>query len=361
MFRKRRGLCIWKLKFFKSRRFSETMYKIKQLPEDFIVKEISTVKKKPDGKYLYFWIKKKEQNTLDVIRELARELRIPEKQIGAAGNKDKHAVTEQMISVIGVKKENVEKIKRENVSFEFYGRGEVPISLGDLLGNKFEIMIRNLEGQKIEKAGFLENYFGEQRFSLHNADIGKHLIQKEFQLAAYLINDAKIKEYLKERPNDFVGALKKLPMRLLRIYVNACQSYLWNKTTARYLEKKGKLMKKVSYSGGEWVFVSNPLDFKDLKIPIVGFGYEYADNEINDIIAEIMKEEQLSPSDFIIKQIPELTLEGELRKVFVPVQNLKIGRRIKDKLNAGKKKVQVSFTLSKGSYATVALKKIISE
>ncbi|MEK6905375.1 MAG: tRNA pseudouridine(13) synthase TruD, partial [Nanoarchaeota archaeon] len=62
----------------------------------------------------------------------------------------------------------------------------------------------------------------------------------------------------------------------------------------------------------------------------------------------------------IIKQIPELTLEGELRNVFIEVKDLKIGKKAKDELNLGKFKVKISFTLSKGSYATMAIKKIIS-
>lgn len=338
-----------------------SMYKIKQLPEDFRVKEISVVKKKPEGKYLYFRMEKKGLNTLDVIRELAHKLRIPEKQIGVAGNKDKHAVTEQMISVVGVKKENVEPMNIRDVSLKFYGCGDTPISLGDLQGNEFKITVRNLDGQKLAEVSLLENYFGEQRFSRHNAEIGKYLLKKEFRPAAEMIGDAKINEYLHMHPNDFVGALKRLPLRLLRIYINAYQSYIWNKTVARYLEKKGRLMKKIPYSGGEWVFVSNPRDFQELEIPIVGFGHESADNEIKSIIEEIMEEEQLSQSDFIIKQIPELTLEGGLRKAVVSIRDLKIGRRAKDELNAGKKKVAISFALPKGSYATVAIEKIISQ
>ena len=154
------------------------MYKIKQLPEDFVVKEIPLADRKPEGKYLYFLMKKKGRNTLDVIQELARRLHLREKDIGFAGSKDRHAVTEQMISIIGAKKEIIENLKVRDVSLEFQGLGKVPVSLGDLQENEFEIVVRNLEGQKISRVDFLENYFGEQRFSLHNAGIGKHIIKK---------------------------------------------------------------------------------------------------------------------------------------------------------------------------------------
>ena len=76
-------------------------------------------------------------------------------------------------------------------------------------------------------------------------------------------------------------------------------------------------------------------------------------------INKILKEEQLAHSDFVIKQIPELSLEGELRNVFVAVKEMRIGRKTNDELNLGKKKVKISFTLGKGSYATMVVKRMV--
>jgi len=338
-----------------------TMYKLKQVPEDFVVIEIPALQKEKQGKYLYFWMKKKGFNTIDAVKEVARQLRIKEKQIGFAGSKDKHAITEQLISIMGMKKEDVEKVKIENVSLNFYGYGSTPISLGDSGGNRFEIVLRNLEDEKIEKISLLENYFDEQRFSKHNVSIGRHLLKKEFGKAVSLIDELKVQKHLEQKKTDYVGALKVLPARSLRMYVNAYQSYIWNKTVAKYLEQKGEVWKKVTYSGGELVFTSDAEKFKEFKIPLVGFGQETAeDPEVQDLIDQVMEEENISYADFIIKQIPELTMEGELRKVFVEVKDLKIGKKVDDELNSEKKKVKVSFTLPKGSYATMAIRKIVS-
>ena len=353
---------IFILQSFKKRlEYTLNMYTLKQLPEDFMVKEISNVKADPQGKYLYFWLKKKGLNTIDAVKEIARQLRIKEKQIGFAGSKDKHAVTEQMVSLLGVTRENVERVKINDVSLEYYGYGNKPISLGDLEGNRFEIIIRNIELEKTEKILWLENYFDEQRFSQNNVNIGKYLLKKDFRRAASFIDDLKAQKYLEQKPTDYVGALKVLPIRLLRMYVNAYQSYLWNKTVARYLDQQGKTLKKIDYSNGELVFISDQEKFKDLKIPLIGFGHEEAeDKEVQTIIDKIMEEENISYRDFIIKQIPELTLEGELRTVFVEVKDLKVGKKEKDQLNPGKKKMKVSFTLPKGSYATMAIKRMVS-
>jgi len=63
------------------------MYQIKQIPEDFIVKERSTIIPTPHGRYLYVLLRKTNRNTLDVVKELSRILRIKDKQIGFAGSK----------------------------------------------------------------------------------------------------------------------------------------------------------------------------------------------------------------------------------------------------------------------------------
>ncbi len=342
-----------------------SMYQLKQIPEDFLVREISSILPEKSGSYLYFRLTKKLRNTLDVIKEIARQLHLREKDIGFAGSKDKHAVTEQVISLAHAGKEKVLSLKIDNASFEFLGCGNKPISLGDLDGNYFEITIRNLEAKKysLEKAEWAENYFDEQRFSRQNAAVGRHLLKKEFKQAAELINDDNFKGHLQKHQNDFVGALKILPIRMLRMYLNAYQSYLWNEAVAQYLKHNGNVVKEIGYSAGKLVFISNPKKFSGLQMPLIGFGTAdlNLEPEIKAIISYLLEKEKLSYSDFIIRQIPELTLEGEMRPVFIKINNLEIDKEEKDELNPGKKKINISFSLPKGSYATMAVKKIMTE
>ena len=53
------------------------MYKLKQSPEDFIVEEISKVTIQ-NGPYSYYLLKKENRNTLDVVKEIAKRLKIKE-------------------------------------------------------------------------------------------------------------------------------------------------------------------------------------------------------------------------------------------------------------------------------------------
>lgn len=355
------------------------MYKLKQIPEDFVVKEISKVEiankveltdknkitnKNPadhSSRFIYCKLKKKNRTTLDAIKEIAKSLHLREKEVGFAGSKDKHALTEQLISLPIEKKEKLAQIKLENISVELIGYGNQPISLGDLEGNEFEIVVRNLEKSSIKPATYCENYFDEQRFSAHNVAIGKHLIKKEFQEAAKLIDEEKCTAHLHHYPHDFIGALKKLPLRLLRMYVNAYQSYLWNETAAQYLLSKGKVVKEIPYSLGKFIFIDDHKPLSELAIPVTGFASEELETEeIKNIISALLNKEEVTYSDFVIKQIPELSLEGNFRKVLVEIKDLEIGRATKDELNSGKKKIKLNFSLPKGSYATMVVRKIIS-
>ncbi|MEK6950539.1 MAG: tRNA pseudouridine(13) synthase TruD [Nanoarchaeota archaeon] len=355
--------------FYKYAEESEPiMYLLKTIPEDFIVTEISALKLKPAGKYLYFKLSKKNWNTLEAVKAIANNLNITEKQIGFAGSKDKQAITLQFCSVSGVSKERLLKVKIDGLKIEVVGYGDIPISLGDLQGNSFEIVVRNLEPRNFERktkpkiisslpsVKYIPNYFDEQRFGKNNAAIGKQLLRKDFAEAITLLNLSQCNEYLASRPHDFIGALKLLPLRQLRLYLNAYQSWLWNETLAQYLQKAGTAIGEIPYSQGKFVFSRE--NFPGLEIPIIGFGTDLMDLEpgLREIIHKIMEKEDISFSDFIIKQIPTLTLEGERRKALVEVQDLKIDPQEEDERHPGKRKVKLSFTLPKGSYATIVVK-----
>ena len=276
-----------------------------------------------------------------------------EKKIGYAGIKDKQAVTEQYISVFGYK--NL-KVDIDQVSFEYVSSGSKPISIGDLERNYFEIVVRNVE-DKPEVIEYCENYFDEQRFSKNNVAIGRALVKKDFSQACKLIDKDVVKNHLLVKNNDYIGALQKLSIRFLRFFVNAYQSYLWNETVSKYLENNYS-GKKVEYSQGELFFVDDMDEsILDMSFPLVGFGTNVGE-EYKDIIDSILEEEKLSTSDFIIKQIPDISAEGEVRKIFVNVNDFEIGEFLDDELNDGIKKVVVKFSLSKGSYATMIIRKL---
>ena len=318
------------------------MYSIKQLPEDFVVKEIASHELDDTGNYSYFILKKKNYNTLDAVRLLSKFLRIPIRYIGFAGTKDRNAVTEQVCSAYSISKEKIQRLRLKDIELIYIGKGKKPISLGDLRGNKFRIVVRNISGTIKRKTILprkIPNYFGKQRFSKNNIDIGRYIVKRNFQKAVQLINQKEVGFYLEDHPEDFAGALRYIPLKLRKMYVHAYQSYIWNKTVEEYLETR-------------------PLTNE--KISIVGFSTELIRDKIGTIIKKILLEEEINQRDFIIRQIPELSSEGGERDLFITPENFMISEPEEDDLNKGKYKVIVNFTLPKGSYATVVIESLFS-
>lgn len=284
--------------------------KIKELPEDFVVKEVLHLQIE-EGPYYYYLVTKKNWNTLDLIREIAQRLHV--KDVGYAGLKDKNAVTSQYISV-----EKKISFTLKDVEFTYIGRGKQRIFLGSLQRNEFIITVRDLD-KKISPVKEVVNYFGEQRFSTKNALVGKMLVKKQFK-------DACKELELDAVQNDYVGALKKLGKERLKFYIHAYQSDLWNR-----LATKSK--KKI--------------------LPIIGYLTKGKDYDA------ILKEEGVRKEDFIMRSIPEIGVEGGERNRVVKVENFKTISFTDDELYPGKKKHVISFYLEKGAYATTVLEKLL--
>jgi len=307
-------------------------------PEDFIVDEIIDLDNKP-GNYLYVKLVKKNLNTLDIINELSTALKIPRSYIGFAGNKDKHAVTTQYISLYNVKKESLKNFKILNAHLIPLHYGSRPIVLGSLIGNHFKVKVDFKIKRRI-RFDYLVNYFGEQRFSSNNKDVGKALLVRDFRKACRLINNDKINNYLKNNPNDYIGALKTLDKYLLSLYVNAFQAYLWNEVAKSIIIKTHK--KYIIYEN--LLFVERPKS--NFIIPLISYDTKFKNNFIKDFYIELLKKENISLVNYFIREFPNITFKTSSRPLFVKVKSLKV---YKD---------HIEFDLPKGSFATVFIKNL---
>jgi len=319
------------------------MYQIKQKPEDFIVKEINSLKLSDKGKYAYFRLKKTSYTTLRALEHIATALRIERKKLSFAGTKDKIAQTEQTISACGIKKEQLEQVKLKDLQIEFLGYSDQPISLGGLDKNEFEIVIRNLEKIKPIKQTKFVNYFGEQRFSTRNHLIGKAIIQSKIKEAVQMITETegdieeKVKDKIENNKNDYVGALRAIDRKLLLMYIHSYSSWIWNKAAEELLKKGQK---------------------EQITIPLLGFSTELGEDEASKTIKKIMNEEKITQRDFIIRPIPELTCTGDTRELYAEAEDLEVVEQGNDDFNEGKKKIRIKFKLKKGIYATEYIKQV---
>lgn len=306
--------------------------KIKEKPEDFIVKEKLTLPV-GEGPYAYYVLKKKQWSTADAVRAIANKLGIQEKRISYAGLKDKQAVTEQFISILNGK-EKFEKVRIKDIELMHVGNGAERVHTGQLEGNHFEIIVR--ETGTPEQRKVMPNYFDEQRFGVENtnAEVGKAMVRKDFKKACKTLK-------LQVEDNNYIGALQKRG-RIISLYLHSYQSRLFNRTLAEHIRKKYE-HKELGCGYEQMPFPIQ--DTKEtIKIPLISF-----DAEPNAETDKVLAEEGIKKEDFIIRQLPELISQTEYREGFAEIKNLKI----EDLGNNTKKLI---FELGKGSYATVAIK-----
>ncbi len=305
-------------------------YTIKQQPSDFVVKERITWKH-GYGEYYYYWLTKTDYTTAKALQVLSNKFSVPLKFFSFAGNKDKVAITKQLISVKGKK---IPEWEGEQIALEFVGRGASPISLGTNKGNHFAIVVRNIEVLPTISPSFV-NYFGDQRFSENNEVVGKALLKRDWQGALVLLREQKrvtpaMDDALARQPHNVIDALRAIGKNGLRFFVHAYQSQLWNELAAECVKRSIKVK----------------------KLPILGFGSDPHDAHVQELIGIILQKEGINERDFINKQVPELTVEGAVREVYAQANNLTISGLSPDELNAGKHKVKLTFDLDSGCYAT---------
>lgn len=152
-----------------------TKAKIKVKPEHFIVRENLGFEFTGTGEHLMVRIRKTGENTSFVANELAKVCAVKSKDVGWAGLKDRHAVTEQWLSIHLPKSESPDftSFEKQYPSIQILEttRHNRKLRPGDLIGNDFEITLSEVTDvedvefriKKIIESG-VPNYFGAQRF-----------------------------------------------------------------------------------------------------------------------------------------------------------------------------------------------------
>ena len=152
---------------------STCTYRFKSCPDDFRVTEVMAFEPSGSGEHCILEVTKWDLPTMDVVRRIARTLNIPARDIGYCGLKDKVAVTTQWLSVPTPVNDtrDWQLTNGDGVDVRFLGRHIKKLRTGVHHGNRFEIVLRDVEGdhEAIEArlnalAGGFPNLFGPQRF-----------------------------------------------------------------------------------------------------------------------------------------------------------------------------------------------------
>ena len=382
--------------------------KLKQLPTDFIVEEISNIRVTQEiDDQAIFLLEKKEIDTYNAINSIAKKIHIPLSEIGYAGLKDKHALTRQYISIPTHYKAQNTKIDALNIQLVGYHRKKIKI--GDLKGNKFTIIVhdvRNSElddvfeiAETISRSG-VPNYFDSQRFGsvIKKEFIAKYVIKKDYEqavklyLTAYFESEPRriknekskilagwndlcnvavgdkvfaiiIKEYLKT--NSWLAAYKKIPANLRKMFVNAYQSYIWNECIKEVLKTcvDERKLYSIDYAAGSLTFYEtlseNEIQYIPLTFRTVSDEAIFPDFE-KQVIDFVLLNQGIRLADLNIELETGSFFKSHARPIIVIPENFLISDPVKDELNdikrASKFEIEVSFSLPKGSYATIVTK-----
>jgi tRNA pseudouridine13 synthase len=147
--------------------------RIKQEPEDFEVEEIPAYEPSGSGGFLYLWVEKRSMGAEYFIRQVARRLGLQPADVGLAGLKDRHAVTRQWVSVPEQAAGRLPQLEGDGIRLLNVGRHGNKLRAGHLHGNRFRILIRDVDAAAEVKlrpilsrlhAEGLPNFYGPQRF-----------------------------------------------------------------------------------------------------------------------------------------------------------------------------------------------------
>ncbi|HVE40494.1 MAG TPA: tRNA pseudouridine(13) synthase TruD [Planctomycetota bacterium] len=377
--------------------------KIKQKPEDFVVSEMDRFDLSTTGAFSLYRLEKWDIGTLEALGNLAGNWNLSRAQIAFGGLKDRHARTDQVISIRGGPRRNFDG---SAFRVEYLGRSNDPISRASFQANRFRITVRDLgelpDLGPLKKVG-VPNYFDDQRFgSLRGSEgefIGRALVRGENEKALKLAlaspsgedrkKDRDLKTLIRDRWGDWSGLSKELPpvparnvasylaghpgafgfafelleQNLRILYVSAYQSWLWNRTLAAIVRKLPNTY-EVAYAAGKHVFYRTlaPTEhdrLAELAIPLITPSQRF-EGELAEITAALLQEDKVEQRQFRLKKLAKTFFGKGVRDAIIAPGGLESSSG-DDELNRGRRKMTLSFELPKGSYATVLLKRLFHE
>ena len=147
---------------------------LKATAEDFQVNEVLDIPLAGDGEHLWLWVEKRELNTEEAARRLARAAGVPVKMISYAGLKDRQALTRQWFSLHlpGKGEPDLTKAEDANLRILQATRHRRKLQRGAHSANGFSLRLTSMVADpaaieqrltQIKLCG-VPNYFGSQRF-----------------------------------------------------------------------------------------------------------------------------------------------------------------------------------------------------
>jgi len=303
-----------------------------------------------------------------------------------------------------------------------------------LLGNSFHIHIKAVKHpetvvkkriaqtvNEVDTFGGIPNFFGHQLFGTTRPIthlVGKAIIKKDFKKAAMLFlakpglhehpssqqarhelgatqnfeqalknfpkqlrYERSMLRHLVKHPDDFAGVFRTLPFKLQEMFIQAYESYLFNKFLSRRIalglplnmaevgdyvvgvERSGLAMPTIyrTVNMEKRTEINNSIQAGKMRlaIPLIGFKQHSSQGVQGEIEKQILKKEDVSSKDFKITDLPEISTRGRLRTATTPVNSFSTDKILSDANKLDRHEIRVSFMLYRGSYATIVLRELM--
>ncbi|MDJ0269822.1 MAG: tRNA pseudouridine(13) synthase TruD [Aigarchaeota archaeon] len=375
--------------------------------------------------YALYAARKKNLETLAAIKLLAEHLDVKISHIGACGIKDRRSISYMFLSAPTRKVVQSIDVCFGEKEFEVkLVRGVArPLSSRWLVANSFDIVISHTSMRDdalmeafsrilSELGGAFPNFFGHQRFGITRPIthlVGKAILHGDYELAVRTLlflstriemgynRERRVAAYQKWgrgeiaeffKPNlryeyivarhldlhggDYLGALRRLPLRLKKLFIHAYASYIFNKALSRMLKEgvmlnepeAGDIVGRLDRNGllagrvfqvhaGNLAACRRYASKGELGVflPVVGYRTIIPRSGKGEIVREVLEEEGLELSLFACPSMPEARTPGEYRTPLTHFTGMEY-----QPTGYG---VRVRFTLPRGSYATMLLREFM--
>jgi len=382
--------------------------KLKQLPEDFFVEELTDAQPGTDGEFAMYRLEKRGWTTPDALQAIRKRWKLDLRRVSYGGLKDRHAHTVQYLTIWrGAQR----RLTHQGIQLEYLGRLQQPYTSHDFRGNRFRLVVRALSEAAIEHATLaleevrhdgVPNYFDDQRFgSVRSGEfVAKALVLGDFEkalrlaLAAPYDHDRAAQKqekavlrsnwgdwarcqaklppgharnlagFLVHHPGDFRGAIARLRPELRGLYLSAFQSHLWNRMLDRWLREhlRPEQLQNVELRMGLAPMHHHLAETQraelaalELPLPTARGSIDPADPRTK-LMQAILEEEGLTRDQLKVKGLREVFFSrGDRASLCLPAAMRY--EASDDDQNERRQKLVLEFELPRGSYATLIVKR----
>ena len=387
-------------------------FQVQELLSNVFLKQINEIQSNTHV-FPFYKIEKRGIDSAHALAVLKRKTGVMLKIVGL---KDAKATTVQYATGNSIKSNSRVAIKdftSDQIRLTLMGFSKKPIGKSYLVGNSFKIRVSNPIKSKIRninqftsQINEIGNYYGLQRFGserLVTHLVGKAILSRQFDIAVELLltytskYDTKYSVEIREKLRDIRGnpsllksiprgmdierniaqeiikgsnsitVLRTVPITIRRLFVQAFQSYMFNKALSRAIENDFSLLVPME---GDLCFDTNHNDLELGKIrkyqtenssvekvqgiPIIrlpGYSFQPGKNRFDHLIKEVMLEESIISKDFFIKEMQELSEAGGFRQASFFCKDFQS--------HYDGESLIVEFSAPKGSYATTLMRELM--